>query len=110
MLGAAFMVAFVGIFAWGCVAIIARHYGLPLPLIHPAIAIAVTYGGPVLLIFGAGFSWLRTRAWRRMSTLRVIPPGGVGTKLARGQYTFELVDGGPSRLERLTQGNRSNPG
>jgi hypothetical protein len=55
MLGAAFMVAFVGIFAWGCLAIIARHYGLLLPLFNPAIAMAGNFGGPVLLIFGAGF-------------------------------------------------------
>ena len=77
MLGAAFMVAFVGVFAWGCLAIIARHYGLLLPLFHPAIAIAVNFGGPVLLILGAGFSWLRARTWRKMSVLRVTPPGGV---------------------------------
>lgn len=102
MFGAAFMVAFVGVFAWGCLTIIARHYGLLLPLFHPAIAIAVNFGGPVLLILGAGFSWLRARTWRKMSVLRVTPPGGAGTKLARGEYSFELVDSGPSRLERLT--------
>lgn len=104
MAGIVFTVVFTGLLAWGCLAIIARAYGLALPLFHPAIAIGVGLAGPPLLIFTAGLAWLRARAWRGMTKLKVTPPGGHATHLARGDYAIELVDGGPTALERLTLG------
>ena len=100
--GVIFMVAFVGLLAWGCLAIIAGAYGLALPLFHPVIAAVIGFAGPPLLITSAGFSWLRARAWRGMTKLKVTPPGGEGTRLARGDYAIQLTEGGPSALERLT--------
>ncbi len=100
------VIAILAAMGWGCLAIIARHYALglpiaPVPFIGPWLAIAVHYAGPPALFFTALISWMQARSWRRIGTLRHEPAGSAASSrsLARGASHPVMPDDRPSGLE-----------
>ncbi len=85
MLGMAFCTIVIGVFSWGCAAIIASHYGIQLPLFHSALTMIVSLAGPPTLLLAASYSIFKVRFWRKMAELSAKSQLGNGTRLARGE-------------------------
>lgn len=80
-----------GAFAYGCMSLILRHYGVSLPMGHPYFAVMVDWTAPVLLFVFAAIAWAKLRNWRRMEALRQ-PADALATRLARGEHRLERYD------------------
>lgn len=60
----------IALTAWGCASIIARHYGIFLPLFTGFIYKMTWWAGPVLLGIPALYAWSKARQWRRKSEIK----------------------------------------
>lgn len=101
MFGTTFLTVLVSILSWGCLAIIARHYGIELPLFHNALIMIVWLAAPPIQLVATIYSLSKVRYWRKMNELRARPQLGLGTRLARGEAIVQQTRHHRSGLERM---------
>lgn len=101
MFGALIVTSLIGLYAWGCLALILGRYGVYLPLWDTLFAWSVYQAGPVLLLIIAWHGWAKLRQWRRMEEMRARPDGGVSAYLARGTHRVSIPKERISLPERL---------
>lgn len=56
---------------WGCMAIIAGHYGIDLHPLLPWLGFVLHYAGPWVALIGGFKLWKQSRLWRRLHHLRL---------------------------------------
>ena len=82
---------------YGCILILARHYGLDLPSGGGWTATFFYLAAPWITPLTSFIAWRKTRQWRRIKAMATPAPS-----LSRGGSHPALPDNRPSTLERLS--------